>query len=62
MNEVFEKYKNLFSILVEDVITAEDEMRQSDTQFRRRNYIRAVFALIEGDTFRRKQTALISKG
>jgi len=58
MTGQFEEYKKLFKALVDDVIAAEEELTQSDDQLKRRTYVRTVFALIEGDTFRRKQTAL----
>ncbi len=58
MPRQFNEYKKLFKALVDDVIAAEEELRQSDDQFKRRTYVRTVFALIEGDTFCRKQAAL----
>lgn len=53
----------LFRSLANDVIIAEgelekDEFDENERQFRRRSYIRTVFALVEGVTFVMKQFAL----
>ena len=48
----------LFLSLANDVIIAERELDQAEPQFRRRSYVRAVFALVEGVTFVMKQFAL----
>ena len=59
MTGSYEEYMSLFKALSDDAIAADEERTQSDNQFKRRTYVRTVFALIEGDTFRRKHAALM---
>ena len=53
-----EALPKFFKILANDVIIAEGKLDQAEPQFRRRSYVRAVFALIEGMTFAMKQFTL----
>jgi len=55
----FEDYKKFMDILIYDASAAQKELTQSDTQGKGRTYVRAVFALFEGDTFQRKRLALM---
>lgn len=48
----------LFLCLANDVVIAERELDEAEPQSRRRSYVRAVFALVEGVTFVMKQFAL----
>lgn len=58
MTNLQDRLPELFLSLANDVIIAERELDQAEPQFRRRSYIRAVFALVEGVTFVMKQFAL----
>ena len=58
MRGQLEEYTNLLKSLMDDEIAAWEQLAQSDDQFKRRTYVRTVFASIEGETFRRKQAAL----
>jgi hypothetical protein len=50
--------KQLYEILITDVRECADALQQQDTEFRRRIFVRSVFAFIEAVVFRLKQLAL----
>lgn len=56
--EQIASYAEFFQVLAENVGLAFDQLQQADSQFTRRQAVRAVFALIEGDTYARKHVAL----
>ena len=49
---------NIFLILREDVSSCLQQLNKHDTQFWRRNYVRAVFAFFEGSVFVMKRMTL----
>jgi hypothetical protein len=59
MLDPVDNYHALFGALMSDVSDARKALKESDTQFNRRSYIRIVFALIEGEIHLRKQYALM---
>jgi hypothetical protein len=59
MLDPVDNYHALFHALMLDVEAARDALAASDTQFNRRSCVRTVFALIEGETYLRKQYALM---
>ena len=59
MLDEVDNYQALFGALMFDVDEAHKTLREADTQFKRRNYVRVVFALIEGETYLRKRYALM---
>jgi hypothetical protein len=59
MLDQVDNYQALYGALMFDVEAAIDALAGSDTQFNRRSYVRTVFALIEGETYLRKQYALM---
>jgi hypothetical protein len=58
IGRVLGESRDIFKLLYEDVDLAERKWKQQDSQFWRRTFIRSVFALIEGFTYRLKQVAL----
>ena len=52
------EYEQLTKILGEDASTALLEMEKEDTQFRRRAFIRAFFAAVEGELYALKQVLI----
>ena len=55
-----DSYSELRKILAQDVLQVRTQLDADfQSQLARRNYIRTLFAMIEGDTFGRKQVALI---
>jgi hypothetical protein len=59
MLDPVDNYQALFHELMLDVEAARDALAASDTQFNRRSYVRTALALIEGETYLRKQYALM---
>jgi hypothetical protein len=59
MLDPVDNYQALYGALMFDVEAAVHELAKADTQFNRRSYIRTVFALVEGETYLRKQYALM---
>lgn len=55
---VLAESRDILNLLYEDVDLAERMWKHQDSQFWRRTFIRSVFALIEGFTYRLKQVAL----
>jgi hypothetical protein len=58
IGSVLAESRDIFKLLYEDVELAERMWSEQDSQFWRRTFIRSVFALIEGFTYRLKQVAL----
>ncbi len=58
IGRVLAESRDILKLLYEDVELAERMWREQDSQFWRRTFIRSVFALIEGFTYRLKQVAL----
>src|SRR5215210_6831875 len=58
MEKAIEQFTDLLNILGKDVRQCNDGVIAEDSQFWRRAFVRAVFALIECLTFRMKQAAL----
>jgi len=59
MLDPVDNYQALFHALMLDVEAAREALAASDAQFNRRSYVRTVFSLIEGETYLRKQYALM---
>jgi hypothetical protein len=59
MLDPVDNYQALYGALMFDVEAAANALAEADTQFNRRSYVRTVFALIEGETYLRKQYALM---
>jgi len=57
-DEVFNTYVNLVRPLRADVREAATAMKEDDSLFARRSYLRAVFALFEGELFASRTTIL----
>jgi len=60
LKEQTQSYIGLHKVLMQDLSEARERLAEyeSPSQFARRTYIRTLFALIEGETFSRKQVAL----
>jgi len=57
---VLDTYLELHKILFQDVLEVRTQLESDfQSQLARRNYIRTLFACIEGETFCRKQVALV---
>ncbi len=57
-NREIDTLGDMVKLLIKDANTCESHIRKEDSQFWRRALVRAVFALIEGGTYRVKQAAL----